>query len=51
MVNSDIASGNCPESPTLTDDPRTAVCLGPATRMIVAVSTAKGHPFPANPVT
>ncbi len=48
-VNSDINSGNCPESPTLTDDPRTAVCSSPATRVFAAVSTAMGHPFTPNP--
>jgi D-alanyl-D-alanine carboxypeptidase len=42
-VNSDIASGKCPESPTLTDDPRVAVCSAPATRMYVALSTALGN--------
>lgn len=48
-VNSDINSGDCPESPTLTDDPRTAVCSSPATRIFVAVSTAIGHAFTPNP--
>jgi len=45
QTNSDIASGNCPESPTVTDDPRDAVCSSPATRMFVALSTALGHTF------
>lgn len=44
-VNSDIASGKCPESPTLVDDPGEAVCRAPATRMFVALSAALGHPF------
>jgi D-alanyl-D-alanine carboxypeptidase len=48
-VNSDVNSGNCPESPTMTDDPRTAVCSGPATRIFVALSTALGHAFTPNP--
>jgi len=48
-VNSDVNSGNCPESPTLNDDPRTAVCAGPATRIFVAVSAAMGHEFKPNP--
>ncbi len=45
QTNSDIASGDCPESPTLTDDPREAVCSAPATRVFVALSTAVGHTF------
>ena len=45
QTNSDIASGACPESPTLTDDPREAVCSSPATRVFVALSTAIGHTF------
>jgi D-alanyl-D-alanine carboxypeptidase len=45
QTNSDIASGDCEESPTLTDDPRTAVCSSPATRMFVALSEALGHTF------
>jgi D-alanyl-D-alanine carboxypeptidase len=47
QVNSDIASGDCPDDPTLVDDPGEAVCSSPATRMFVALSTALGHPFPA----
>ncbi|HKA03413.1 MAG TPA: hypothetical protein VKD67_03760 [Acidimicrobiales bacterium] len=49
QTNSDIASGDCSESPTLTDDPREAVCSSPATRMFVALSAAVGHPFTPNP--
>ena len=49
QVNSDIASGDCPESPTLTDDPRTEVCSSPATRMFVALSGALGNEFTPNP--
>jgi D-alanyl-D-alanine carboxypeptidase len=49
QVNSDISSGDCAESPTLTDDPRTEVCSAPATRMFVALSTALGHTFTPNP--
>jgi D-alanyl-D-alanine carboxypeptidase len=44
-VNSDIASGDCTVSPTLTDDPRTEACSSPATRMFVALSTVLGHTF------
>ena len=49
QVNSDIASGDCSESPTLTDDPGTEVCSSPATRMFVALSGALGHEFTPNP--
>jgi len=49
QTNSDIASGDCPQSPTLTDDPRDAVCASPATRMFVALSTVLGHTFTPNP--
>ena len=45
QTNSDIASGNCDEKPTLTDDPRDTVCSSPAKRVFVAVSTALGHPY------
>jgi D-alanyl-D-alanine carboxypeptidase len=45
QVNSDIASGDCPDQPTLVDDPGEAACSSPATRMFVALSTALGHPF------
>jgi D-alanyl-D-alanine carboxypeptidase len=49
QVNSDIASGDCVDKPTLVDDPGQAVCSSPATRMFVALSTALGNPFPAPP--
>ena len=49
QVNSDIASGSCKESPTLTDDPGELPCSSPATRIFVALSTALGHPFDAIP--
>ncbi|MFN8025931.1 MAG: serine hydrolase domain-containing protein [Acidimicrobiia bacterium] len=49
MVNSDIKSGNCPDSPTLTDTPRELVCSSPATRVFVGVSKALGHEFQPNP--
>ncbi len=45
QVNSDIASGDCPESPTLADDPGDLECSGPATRIFRALSAALGHPF------
>lgn len=49
QTNSDIQSGNCPDSPTLTDDPRTTVCSSPATAIFVPVSRALGHQFVPNP--
>jgi D-alanyl-D-alanine carboxypeptidase len=51
LVNSDIASGRCSESPTLTDNPSDVPCSAPATRVFVALSKALGHrfePLPAN---
>lgn len=45
LVNSDIASGNCPESPTLTDNPSELPCSSPATRIFVGLSKALGHEF------
>jgi D-alanyl-D-alanine carboxypeptidase len=45
LVNSDIASGNCPKSPTLTDNPGQLPCSSPATRMFVGVSKALGYEF------
>jgi D-alanyl-D-alanine carboxypeptidase len=49
QASSDVASGDCPESPVLTDDPRDTVCSSPATRIFVALSTALGHTFPPLP--
>jgi D-alanyl-D-alanine carboxypeptidase len=49
QVNSDIASGDCPESPVPADDPKTLPCLSPATRIFAEVSTALGHTFTPNP--
>lgn len=46
QVNSDIASGDCPDLPTLVEDPGDLICSSPATRMAVALSDAVGHPFP-----
>lgn len=45
QTNSDIASGDCAESPTLTDDPRDTICSSPATRIFVGVADALGHKF------
>ncbi len=51
LVNSDIASGNCSESPTLTDNPSGLPCSSPATRMFVALSKALGHRFEPLPAS
>lgn len=45
LVNSDIASGGCSESPTLTDNPDELSCSAPATRVFVGLSQALGRPF------
>ena len=45
QTNSDIASGDCKEVPTLTDDPRDTVCSSPAKRVFVAVAKALDQPF------
>jgi len=45
LVNSDIPSGNCSESPTLIDNPSDIPCSSPATRVFVALSKALGHQF------
>ncbi|WP_231391897.1 serine hydrolase domain-containing protein [Arthrobacter sp. 35W] len=49
LVNSDISSGGCSESPTLTDNPADLPCSSPATRVFVGLSTALGHTFAPNP--
>ncbi|KUG56355.1 serine hydrolase [Kocuria rosea subsp. polaris] len=49
QATSDIASGDCPESPVLADDPRTLSCATPATRIFAGLSTALGHTFTPNP--
>ena len=46
QANSDIASGDCPDLPTLPDNNPDQVCTSPATRIFVALSEALGHPFP-----
>ncbi len=45
MTNSDIASGDCAQSPTLLDNPTGEVCSSPATRIFVGISEALGNPF------
>ncbi|WP_427015998.1 serine hydrolase domain-containing protein [Pseudarthrobacter sp. P1] len=49
LVNSDIPSGDCSESSTLTDNPTDIPCSSPATRIFVGLSTALGHTFVPNP--
>lgn len=43
QTNSDIASGDCAQSPTLADNPSAPVCSNPSTRIEVALSKALGH--------
>jgi D-alanyl-D-alanine carboxypeptidase len=45
LANSDIPSGKCSESATLTDNPSELPCSSPATRVFVGVSAALGHTF------
>jgi D-alanyl-D-alanine carboxypeptidase len=45
MVNSDIPSGDCTESATLTDNQTDVPCSAPATRVFVGLSEALGHKF------
>jgi D-alanyl-D-alanine carboxypeptidase len=49
QANSDIASGSCPDSPTLTDNNSESVCSSPATRVFVGLSTALGHTYTPPP--
>lgn len=48
-TNSDIASGDCPLSSTLADNPIGIACADPATQIFVGVSQALGHQFTPNP--
>jgi D-alanyl-D-alanine carboxypeptidase len=49
QTNSDIASGGCTQSPTLTDDPGDAVCQTPAVRLLVALSGQLGAAYAPPP--
>ena len=49
LVNSDIPSGKCSESATLTDNSTDLPCSSPATRVFVGLSKALGHTFQPNP--
>ncbi|MEZ5114678.1 MAG: serine hydrolase domain-containing protein [Candidatus Nanopelagicales bacterium] len=50
MANSDIASGDCTESPVLPDNPTGIECRSPATRVFVSLSEALGSPFTPPPL-
>jgi len=45
QANSDIASGGCTTSPTLTDDPGDAICQTPAVRLLVALTGELGTAY------
>jgi D-alanyl-D-alanine carboxypeptidase len=45
MVNSDIASGSCAQSPLLSENDETLTCSPPAARIFTAVASALGRPF------
>lgn len=45
QTNSDIASGGCTTSPTLTDDPGDAICQTPAVRLVVALTGELGTAY------
>ncbi|BCT74405.1 serine hydrolase [Sinomonas cyclohexanicum] len=49
MVNSDILSGDCTQTPTLPGGPRQLPCMDPAGRIFVSLSAALGHEFKPNP--
>lgn len=51
LANSDIASGDCTETPTLPDNPKDLPCMDPAVRIFVSVSAALGHEFRPQPKT
>lgn len=45
QTNSDIASGDCTQSPTLQDNPADLPCAAPSVRVLVALTEALGRPF------
>lgn len=49
MVNSDIPSGNCRESPRPTDNPARVPCPSTAARVFTGVSQALGHKYDPPP--
>ena len=50
ITNSDIASGDCPVSQTLADNPTGIPCMAPATRIFVSISKALGNEFTPPPM-
>lgn len=51
QTNSDIASGGCTTSATLTDDPGDAICQTPAVRLLVALTGELGTVYVPPPRT
>ena len=51
QTNSDIASGGCTTSATLTDDPGDAICQTPAVRLLVALTGELGTAYLPPPRT
>ena len=49
LTNSDIASGDCEQSMTLTSNPTGIPCSLPAGRILAAIAAALGYPFDAPP--
>lgn len=49
LVNSDIASGACSQSPLLAENDETLTCSPPAARIFLAVAAALGRPFQMPP--
>jgi D-alanyl-D-alanine carboxypeptidase len=49
QANSDIASGGCVNSPTLTDDPGDEICETPAVRIFVGLSSVLGTTYTPPP--
>ncbi|MBS1673554.1 MAG: beta-lactamase family protein [Actinobacteria bacterium] len=49
QTNSDIASGGCTTSLTLTDDPGDAICQTPAVRLLVALTAELGTAYAPPP--
>lgn len=51
LTNSDIPSGTCTTSQVLPDNPSTAACMAPATRLFVDLSKVLGNEFIPNPMS
>jgi len=50
-TNTDIASGSCTVSPTMSPNPSDGPCMGSAVRVFTALSTVLGHTFTPNPMS